>query len=31
LLFLPHVVIVDPSRGFQCRDAKGHTWREIEH
>lgn len=30
LLFLPNVVIVDPSRGWQCRDAKGKTWREDE-
>lgn len=29
-LFLPNVVIVDPSQGFQCRDLKGYTWREIE-
>lgn len=28
LLFLPNVVIVDPSQGFQCRDVRGNVWRE---
>lgn len=26
---LPNVVIVDPAEGWQCRDLKGKTWREM--